>query len=368
MKKKIFSTFFFIILLLTIILAGLIIWPYIGYMIFALLIAYALKPLYHLVVKWVGKPWLASSIMLLIVIIVILIPSAMLFSKLLGQSYDALSSINDASLDNFSMKISSMLGVNVDLSYYVYESVGKLKDYIINESINLLTSIIDVVIGVIIMFFILFYFFKDGDRIIASINSVLPLRPKHRDVLMGEIELVTNAVVYGQLVTAIIQGSLAGLGFFIFGIPNAIFWGFIMILLSFLPIIGAFIVYIPAGIIEILGGNYFAGFGVIIYGVVLVSQIDNIIRPLIISKKSRLNAAVVFIGVIGGIKLFGFIGFVLGPLILGLLQVLLRTFKEDFKPSSELEEVRKKPENYFVIRLRERPPDQHRRFIKKRRS
>ncbi len=365
MRKKIFTTFFIVILLLTILLSFMIIKPYLSYILLAVIIAYSLRPLYHLILSKIRKEWLAATIMLIIVFLLIIIPSAILLTKLISQSYNALSSINSEAMEEVSMRFSEMTGTELDLAESIIEVTTRIKNYVINQSFNLITSTMDLIIGIAIMFFLMYYLFKDGHKIMEDIKSVLPLKQKHSEVLIGEIGLVTNAVIYGQLITGIIQGTLAGIGFIIFGIPNAIFWGFIMIILSFLPIIGAYIIYIPAGIIEIMNQNYFSGIGIIIYGTIIVSQIDNVIKPLIISRKAKLNSALVFIGVIGGLKVFGFIGFLLGPLVLALLLVMLKTFKEDFKPSNELEEVRKQPSNYLVIKLQKRPFDQHRRPIKK---
>ena len=365
MKKKIFTTFFILILLITIILSFMIIWPYLSYILLAIIIAYSLKPLYHVTLRKVKKEWLASTIMLIIVFLIIIIPSALLMTKLISQSYNALSNINNEAIEKVSTRLSEMIGTQLDLTTSFLEATTKLKDYVINQGLNIITSTIDIFIGIAIMFFVMYYLFKDGHEITENIKSVIPLKEKYREVLMGEIGIVTNAVIYGQLITGIIQGTLAGIGFFIFGIPNAVFWGFIMIILSFLPVIGAYLIYIPAGIIELINQHYVSGLGIIIYGSIIVSQIDNVIKPLIISKRAKLNPALVFIGVLGGLKVFGFIGFLLGPLILALLLVMLKTFKEDFKPSSELEDVKKQPHNYLVIKLQERPFDQHRRPIKK---
>ena len=132
-----------------------------------------------------------------------------------------------------------------------------------------------------------------------------------------------------------IQGILGGILFFIVGIPSAIFWGAVMAFLSIIPFIGAFIVYIPAGIILIIGGHYVAGLIVITVGVLVISQIDNILRPYLISGKTHIHPLLLFFTIMGGIYLFGLLGIVLGPMIAAIFVTILTIFEFKLHPKDD---------------------------------
>lgn len=136
-------------------------------------------------------------------------------------------------------------------------------------------------------------------------------------------------MLYGQVMTAILQGVLGGLGFSFFGVSNPILLGFFMILLSFLPIIGTAIIWVPASLFLIVSGEIFRGLGLLIY-CVAVMNVDTFLKPRLISARSNIHPVVVLLEVLGGLKLFGFIGLFAGPLILALLIALIRFDEEDY--------------------------------------
>ena len=180
------------------------------------------------------------------------------------------------------------------------------------------------------MFFVMAYLFQAGQGIFDRVKLLIPLAPNLKDKLIDEIRNVTSAVVYGQVMTAIVQGLLGGLGFLIFGIPNAIFWGFVMVIISFLPLVGSALVWLPAAVFLFLSGEKYQGVGLLLYCIIVVANIDNFVKPRLISGKSNIHPVTVLLGVFGGLKLFGFIGLFVGPLILALLTALLHFYEEEY--------------------------------------
>ncbi|MBN1275782.1 AI-2E family transporter [Candidatus Woesearchaeota archaeon] len=359
MKQKTNINFFIVVLLLFLYLSALVVWPYMGFIILSIVIAYAAYPLYERILRWLKRPWLASAIMVFLAAVVLFLPSIFLMRELVSQASSTISSIDMEVVTRVTDRASELLHVNLDVASIISTTTSRMKDFFLNESISVISGIADSVIGIIITFFVLFYLFRDGKHLYRAIYDLLPLNKKHKDVLFGEMQIVTNAVIYGQLIIALIQGLLGGLAFLIFGLENPVFWGFIIAIISFLPVIGTLVIFIPAGLLQLSHGNLVPGFGIIIFGVVLVMNVDSIVRPLIISEKSRLNAALILIGVIGGLKAFGFMGFVLGPLVLALLISLLQAYRKDFRPSKELREAQKK-KDALIVPLHSRPPDEHR--------
>ncbi|MFP4524474.1 MAG: AI-2E family transporter [Candidatus Woesearchaeota archaeon] len=361
-KEKLSSNFFIIVLLSVLFLAALVVGPYMGYIVLAMVIAYAARPLYLWFVRRlkVPKGW-SAGIMVVLTILFLFLPSIFIMRSLVVQASNTLAGFDSGTLERFSGVIGDRFSLNLDAGSALELVSSRIQNFLITESFNVIGSIADIVIGVLITFFVLFYLFRDGDKIYRSIGETLPLKKEHKQVLFGEMQLVTNAVIYGQLIIALIQGVAGGLAWAIFGLNNAVFWGFVIAIISFLPLVGTLTIFIPAGLLQIVQhGNYFSGIGIMVFGVILVMNVDSIVRPLIISERSRLNAALILIGVIGGVKAFGFMGFIIGPLVLALLIALLQAFRKNFRPSEELEWARKGKSDHLIIPLHERPPDKHR--------
>jgi predicted PurR-regulated permease PerM len=143
-------------------------------------------------------------------------------------------------------------------------------------------------------------------------------------------------VLYGQVLTAVVQGSVATLGFIIFGLSNWAFWGAVTIVMAFLPVIGTPIIWVPAAVGMILDGNYGAGIGLLVYGIVVIINIDNLVRPKLVSDRSKVHPVLVIIGVLGGLKMVGFSGMLVGPLILALLVALVKFFEDVYLKDTQL--------------------------------
>lgn len=191
-------------------------------------------------------------------------------------------------------------------------------------------------LGIFVLLFVMYYGFKDGRRFVQFIYESMPLRETYKDRLFRETQEVIDAVFVGNILVSVVQGTLGGLGFWAFGIPNPVFWGFVMTILAILPIIGTPVVWLPAGIILIATGDTFAGVGILIYGLLIVSTVDNFLKPKIIGGRSQVHPAIILLGVVGGLWVFGAIGFLLGPLILAIFGVLIGLFKSDFVARDEV--------------------------------
>ncbi len=335
-KRRIFHYVLIGVLVALLYMAFLIVKPFLTYLILGLMLTYLLHPLYLRLTRKMKSKEKASVLMVLLVLLLIILPSVFIITKLVGQSvsaYNAFKSLDlmgSDTLDN----VLAPLGLSMD--EMIQQVAGKVKDYFVLTAPNILGSIAEVLLGLFVMFFFMFFAFRDGEKWIKLARQSLPLEPEHRERLFARMGSITSAVMYGQFLTAVIQGSLGGLMFLAFGIPNAIFWGVIMIMFSFIPFLGTPLIWIPAAIIELVQGNYVAGIGILLVGGILVMNIDNLLRPYLIASKDKISPVLVLIGVLGGLKLFGFIGILLGPLLLALLQTVIELFKE--KPKT----VRKK--------------------------
>ena len=221
-----------------------------------------------------------------------------------------------------------MTGEDVRIHEIVTVALGKIQNSIAETVPNYISKIPEIGLNFFIIFFVMFYLFIDGARIADYIASFFPTRLDHSVFILQNIKKSTKAVLVGQLLTAIIQGLVGGIGLWIFGIPNFIFWTFIMIILSIIPLVGPAFIWLPAVFFLFLNGHSSAAIGLLVYGLLIVSTIDNFVRPKLISAGTNVHPIAVLLGVLGGISVFGLVGFLIGPVILSLFVILLESFKK----------------------------------------
>lgn len=180
-----------------------------------------------------------------------------------------------------------------------------------------------------LMLYLLFYFFRDGAGIVARIVRVLPLGEERRTRLLLKFTQVVRATVKGNLIVAVVQGGLLTLLFWIVGIDTALFWGVVTAVLSLLPAVGASLVWVPAGIIMLATGQLWQGVVVLIGGV-LITVTENVLRPVVIGRDTKMPDYLILVSTLGGIMVFGLAGFVAGPVIAALFLVLWDLFAEEY--------------------------------------
>jgi predicted PurR-regulated permease PerM len=181
-----------------------------------------------------------------------------------------------------------------------------------------------------VMLFLLFFFLRDGDAMIARARRLIPMVEDRKERLFTQLSAVTRAIVYGTTVTALLQGLFIGIGFAIVGLPSPVVFGVLAALLSLLPVGGSALVWIPAVIWLFFEKHWGWGIFLLVWGSAL-SGLDNVVRPLLISGRARISALAVFVGVLGGIPAFGAIGVIAGPVVLSLV-LALAEFAEESRP------------------------------------
>jgi len=177
----------------------------------------------------------------------------------------------------------------------------------------------------LITFYLLFYFLRDGAAAVTLIKAWLPLAPHDADHLLRRVVDTFHATVYGTLAVATVQGTLGGLMFWALGLPAPLLWGLVMGLLSIVPVLGAFVVWIPAALLLLLDGSWLPALILTAWGGIVVGGIDNVLRPTFVGNRLRLHTIPAFISIIGGLILFGAPGFILGPMA-ATMTVLLVEF------------------------------------------
>ncbi|MBD3317550.1 MAG: AI-2E family transporter [Chitinivibrionales bacterium] len=207
------------------------------------------------------------------------------------------------------------------------KALGKAGTIIINKTSSGLFGLVG---KLAIVLFSMFYFFMDGESIVGHLRYLSPLRRNYEDMILDRFLLISRATLKGTLVIGLIQGSLGGLTLLIAGVNTWLLWGFIMVILSVIPIAGAFLVMVPASIIQFLMGNIWQGIFIFIANTVVISNIDNLIRPRLVGRGAKMHDLLIFTSTIGGIAVFGIMGFVVGPVIAALFVTVLDIYALEY--------------------------------------
>ncbi|MNP16994.1 putative inner membrane protein [compost metagenome] len=186
----------------------------------------------------------------------------------------------------------------------------------------------EVVVGFFVMVYLLFFFLRDGLDVARNVRMAIPLGEQHKRRLQIKFTRVVRATVKGNIVVSIVQGALGGLVFWVLDIPSPVFWGVMMAFLSLLPLVGAGMVWGPVALFFMINGALWQGVGLALFGILVIGLVDNVLRPILVGKDTRMPDYLVLISTLGGLALFGLNGFVIGPLIAALFVASWDLFTE----------------------------------------
>ncbi len=192
-------------------------------------------------------------------------------------------------------------------------------------------STLEFVVLLFITLFTLFYFFRDGRTMVRRLRFLIPLDREYKNAIIARFTSVARATVKGTLLIALVQGTLSGLTLWIFGVGSPFLWGVVATLLSIIPLVGAWLVLYPAALVQALQGNYWQAIGILVVTIVVIVNVDNLLRPRLVGQETGMHDLMVFFSTLGGISLFGPTGFILGPMLAALFLSLLDIYSQEFK-------------------------------------
>lgn len=343
MPKEPPTNLIFVVALLLIlgVLSFLLFLPFLTYILLGLLIVYLTFPLFTRLAKWTKRPRLAAMIVLLTVVLAVVVPTGFLGWRLLKEAQGFAAGFTpeaaEAQIDSMAAGILRLVGqepTNVTYGKAVVEAVvPAAQGYVRAHVADLLGIVTAFFVGMFILAFVIYYGLIDGPRLVGYLTEVLPLSGQQSTQLLGDVRRTLDAVFLGQIVGAVFQGVLGAIGLLLFGVPGVLVWGLVMMILSVIPFLGAFLVWAPAGVWLLATGHTWQGIGLLAWGAILVSNVDNFVKPLLVSAKAQIHPVVVLVGVLGGLLVFGVMGFVLGPLVLSLFVAVLDFWREDYLPA-----------------------------------
>lgn len=302
------------------------------------------RPLFlYLTVK---KHWNKSLVALLIIfgsLIVIVIP----FLSLSIMVINKIGSINSANLpiQEWASKVDAFAAAHLNQPKLAETSLQKLGGYVTELFPSIISSAVNIVLTLLGLYFLLYFMLVQMKDFEAGLLKYAPFREQHALKFAVTLRNSTYSNVLGQGLIAVTQGTLLALGFYAFGIPDAIFWGVIGCFISFLPVVGAPTLCIPASIILFATDHTLKGIFLLIYGLLFIGNVDNVLRMLINKRVGNTHPIISVIGVFIGLPLFGILGLVFGPLLLSYFLLLLEIYETNRMAAERLERIRTGPDN-----------------------
>jgi predicted PurR-regulated permease PerM len=337
--------FFGVVTLLVLYYSYAIIKPYLVDIFLALVVFFVAKPLYRALTRLLfGKRTLASALTCLILALIIIIPlitlvsivarQALEFSGQLSQGLQSgtLGQWVNAKMDlvqNYLVELKLPLPPEqIKLENLLQTILTNASTFIYNNAIGLLSGFTGFVLDLSLILFVAFFLFLQGDDFIAEVKKLSPLSAADNEMIVSEMEATIKATLWSTVVVAFIQGSLGGLGFFLFGVPQAAFWGTVMVPASVIPVVGAAIIWLPAVGYLFLQSSWVMGLGLLVFCALFIGSVDNLLKPRLMRGSRSTPTVLVLLAILGGISYFGMIGFILGPFILSLLLSLLGIYEK----------------------------------------
>jgi predicted PurR-regulated permease PerM len=351
-EKAVFPThfarlFFGVITLLVLYYSYEIVKPYLIDIFLALVLFFTAKPLHRVLTRILfGQRALASALTCLILALVILIPLFTLVSIIANQALEFSNVVrqglqSDQLWQWVNTKVNTLKDhlthlnlplppEQIKLEAVIQTVLTRASEFIYTNAIGLLKGFTYLLLDLILVLFIAFFMFLQGDDFIAEIKKLSPLDASHNEEILGEMETTIKATLWGTVVVAFITGILGGLGFFLFGVPQPAFWGTVMVPAAVVPVVGSALIWAPGVLYLLFKGHLALALGLLAWCLVIIGSIDNLIKPLLMRGTRSTPSIFILFSILGGISYFGMIGFILGPLVLSFLLSLLRIYQKAF--------------------------------------
>jgi len=334
---------FFVILGMVTILFLYLLQPFFFPIFWAAVIAGVFRPLYIRINGKLNRPNLSTAILFLLIALIILLPAGIIGTLVFNESARIYATLSpdakhlDRNLQHListisGNPISELFDINEEmLVAKATEVVQGITKYIFVHLTDLTQNTLGLLVKFAIMLYTLFFFVRDGDRFLRMAMKILPLGRGREKFLYERFIVTARSTLKVTLIIGGIQGVLGGAVFFVTDVEGALIWGLLMILMAIVPLVGCSIIWAPAGILMLLAGHVWEGILILTVGVLVISMVDNLLRPILIGQDVEMHPLLIFLSTLGGIILFGFSGFVIGPVITSLLIAIWEMYEEFYR-------------------------------------
>jgi predicted PurR-regulated permease PerM len=339
-------------LLLLIIISGLFLYllkPFFAPVFWACAISLVFFPIHQRLEQWWGhRPNSSALVTLLACICVVVIPVMLVLTSFLQEAADLYQRIDSGEVKPGAIierihsalpaaqALMDRLGMDMDsLKGYAADGALKTSRFLAQHALSLGQSTFSFFLNMGLMLYLTFFLLRDGRKLIDLLIHALPLGDERERLLFAKFAEVTRATIKGNLVVAVVQGALGGIIFWILGLPAAVLWGVAMAVLSLIPAVGAGLIWAPAAIYLFATGNWISATVLTAYGILVIGLADNVLRPILVGRDTKLPDWLVLLSTLGGLVMVGINGFVIGPLIAALFVVFWQIFSRDFHEAGD---------------------------------
>jgi predicted PurR-regulated permease PerM len=347
-RANLIAAAFFLVLGVLLFLLFSLLSPFLSAFLWALILAMVFYPFYRRCLRWFnGRSALAAFLSTLMVLLLFAVPGVLMFANLGQEVAKGYTTLSNIQWDQQSQAIMARIqehgwldrlqrwGVRPDafeamLKDTLTSGARDFSVYILSKLNNMMRDVLTIVAQVVFALIIMFFLFRDGMSYGRKVTEFLPLSPDRQEEVVDRFGRTVSSVVRAMVVTSIAQGILSWIGFVMVGLPLPLLFAAVASVNSFIPILGAASVWLPASVWLALQGNVGAGVSLALYGFLVVSMVDNVIKPILIGREFRLPLVLVFFTILGGLKLYGFIGVFLGPIILSMGLAFLQIYREEY--------------------------------------
>jgi predicted PurR-regulated permease PerM len=318
----------------SLLVTALVIGPFLPSLIWALTFAIVVRPLHDTLAHRFERPGLAAGGSVVVVALVLVVPAIFLAWQISHEAAEGLAYLRQQVESGELQKtlarhprVQAFIGVvagRIDVPGLLTNMLPAIQ----RQATAWLAASTWAVVQILVALFALFFFLRDRNACLKVARSLLPLSTEESGLVFKHVRDTVHATVYGTLVVSIVQGALGGLMFLILGIPGAVLWGVAMALLSIVPTLGAFVIWLPVAAFFAMQGHWGKATLLASWGMFVVGSIDNVLYPFLVGKEMRLHTLAVFLAVVGGLALFGAVGVVLGPIVMSATLALVEILRK----------------------------------------
>jgi len=313
-------------------LSFLVIKPLILSITIGLCMAYIFNSFFKKLNSKIKSKYVCATIVVALTVLVFVVPIILVLPAFTKQVFDIYLIVRDFDAYNLIKGIVPGLLSSPQVSAEILAASSTLKsalsDYLVSFFKNIIMDLPNMLFGLLIFIFTYFFALTESSNFKSFFSTIFPFSKEHEQRFYDRFEKVTNSVLFGHFIVGIVQGIVAGVGYFILGIPNALLLTVLTTIVGVIPVIGPWLVWIPADIYLFATGMTEPAMGLLIFGLFAINWIDAIMRPFVVSSRAEMNSAIALIGMIGGTIAFGAVGFILGPLILAYAILMVEIYKD----------------------------------------
>lgn len=294
----------------------------------AYVFSFMFAPVYIWINKKIGRDAPAALLTVIMIMVVALVPLLMLCFTAFNQALALQDKFNPEDYSALFEKLSPSLKAKADLTlqHLSRDLLAKLTEILP----SLFAAASHLVVSLFVMFFVMYYIFINIHYVLIRSAEYLPFKQSNAIWLVHQFEHISKAILVGQIMVSSLQGLMGGIGFYLFGLPDAVLWGIVMAVLSLVPVVGTSLIWLPAGVYLLAHHEYYPGVGLLLWGAIIVSHIDNFVRPRLGMRLGNINPVVMLLGAFAGLEFFGIVGVVLGPFLLAFFLLLLQVYRQEY--------------------------------------